>query len=208
MKTTRKLKSPHLAKRKTLFLAVGLIALSVGGVWFAIESNNQTEEFLVSAGALPAGSRVDESMLLPIAVNLGSSADKYLRAGELSPGSYLLGPMVPGQLVIKSMLASDIIDARVPLVITSKMPLPLALKPGGSVDLWVSEKLENNSFAAPYALVLGAEVARIIETSGMFASDVSPVELWVPTEAIGPVLDAVDAGDSISLILRPTAADG
>ena len=208
MTTTRKLKSPHLARRKSLLLALGLITASVGGVWFAIESNNQTEEFLVSAGALPAGSAIDDTKLLPITANLGASSDQYLRVGELPTGAYLLGPVVPGQLIIKSMLASDIIDARVPLVITSKMPLPQALKPGASVDLWVSEKLENNTFAAPYALVLGAEVAQIIETSGMFAEDVSPVELWVPTEAIGPVLDAVDAGDSISLILRPTAADG
>jgi hypothetical protein len=208
MTTSRKLKSPHVARRKTLVLAVGLVTLSVGGIWFAIEANNRTEEFLVSAGALPAGISIAESMLLPISANLGSSSDKYLRAGELPLGSYLLGPVVPGQLIIKSMLASAIIDARVPLVITSKMPLPTALKPGSSVDLWVSEKLENNTFAAPYALVLGAEVAKILETTGMFAEDVSPVELWVPTEAIAPVLDAVDAGDSISLILRPTAADG
>lgn len=208
MTTSRKLKSPYLARRKTLVLAFGLVTLSVGGVWLAIETNNSTEEYLVSAGALPAGSAVTDEMLLPVSVNLGPSADKYLRVGELPTGSYLLGPVVPGQLIIKSMLASNIIDARVPLVITSKMPLPTALKPGGSVDLWVSEKLENNTFAPPYALVLGAEVAKILETTGMFAEDVPPVELWVPTEAIAPVLDAVDAGDSISLILRPTAADG
>lgn len=208
MTSIRKLKSPYLARQKTLVLALGLVTLSVGGVWFAIDANNSTEEFLVSAGALPAGSLVDDSMLLAVTANLGSSSNKYLRVGELPLGSYLLGPVVPGQLIIKSMLASDIIDARVPLVITSKMPLPTALRPGGSVDVWVSEKLENNNFAPPYALVLGAEVAKILETTGMFAEDVPPVELWVPTEAIGPVLDAVDAGDSISLILRPTAADG
>lgn len=207
MTTSRKLKSPYLARRKTLFLAIGLVALSVGGVWFAIEGNSRTEEFLVSSEALPAGSKITDSMLAPISANLGSSSDKYLRAGELPMGSYLLGPVVPGQLIIKSMLASSIIDARVPLVITSKMPLPTALGPGGSVDLWVSEKLENDTFATPYVLVLGAEVAKILETTGMFAEDVAPVELWVPTEAIAPVLDAVDAGDSISLILRPTAAD-
>jgi len=207
MTTTRRLRSPHLAKRRNIFFAVGLVALSVGGVWLAIEANNHTEEFLVSASALPAGSSVDEAMFQVMNANLGSSSGQYLRVGELPKGSYLLGPVVPGQLIIKSMLASEIIDSRVPLVITSKMPLPLALKPGGSVDLWVSEKLEDNKFAPPYALVLGAEVARILETTGMFAEQVSPVELWVPTEAIAPVLDAVDAGDSISLILRPTAAD-
>lgn len=207
MTTTRRLRSTHLAKRRNIFFAVGLVALSVSGVWLAIESNNHTEEFLVSTSALPAGSSVDEAMFQVMNANLGSSSSQYLRVGELPKGSYLLGPVVPGQLIIKSMLASEIIDSRVPLVITSKMPLPLALKPGGSVDLWVSEKLEDNKFAPPYALVLGAEVARILETTGMFAEQVSPVELWVPTEAIAPVLDAVDAGDSISVILRPTAAD-
>jgi len=129
MTTSRKLKSPYLARRKNVFLAIGLVALSVAGVWVAIEGNNRTDEFLVSAQALPAGSSVTDSMFEPISANLGLSSDQYLRVGELPMGSYLLGPVVPGQLIIKSMLASDIIDARVPLVITSKMPLPTALGP-------------------------------------------------------------------------------
>jgi hypothetical protein len=60
----------------------------------------------------------------------------------------------------------------------------------------------------PYVLVLAAEVARLFEDNEMFSEKNSQVELWVPLEAVGPVLAAVSNGDSVSLILRPTLADG
>ena len=87
------------------------------------------------------------------------------------------------------------------------MPIAAGIKPGSSVDVWVSKRLENNAFAAPVAIVLAAEVAQVIEPSGMFASAVPSVELWVPAAAVSPILAAIASQDSISLVLRPTFAD-
>ena len=105
-------------------------------------------------------------------------------------------------------MASAIIDERVPVVVQSAMGLPDGLVAGASVDIWVAPIDENKQFGEPFVLVLGAEVSRLIENQEMFANQSPSVEMWVPIEAVGPVLSSISAGDKISLILRPTLADG
>jgi hypothetical protein len=194
-------------RTKYAALAIALISLSITGVWLTIEANDQTAEYLVASVALPAGSPVGDASLGKISANLGNSAANYVLDGQLPKGAYLLGPVVAGQLITKSQLASAVLDSRSPVVIESKMPIAAGIKPGSSVDVWVSKRLENNAFAAPVAIVLAAEVAQVIEPSGMFASAVPSVELWVPSAAVSPILAAIASQDSISLVLRPTFAD-
>lgn len=205
--TNALVRKTQLGRTKYAILAVGLLAASIGGVWLTIEANNQTDQFLVAAVALPAGSPVADSVVAALPANLGSSASNYVLEGRLPKGAYLLGPVVAGQLIAKSQLASAVLDSRSPVVIESKMPIAKGIKPGSSVDVWVSKRLENNAFANPVAVVLAAEVAAVIEPSGMFASAAPSVELWVPSAAVAPILSAIAAQDSISLVLRPTFAD-
>ena len=192
---------------KYVTLAIALISLSITGVWLTIEANDQTAEYLVAAVALPAGSPVGDASVGKVSANLGTSAANYILEGQLPKGAYLLGPVVAGQLITKSQLASAVLDSRSPVVIESKMPIAAGIKPGSSVDVWVSKRLENNAFATPVAIVLAAEVAQVIEPSGMFASAVPSVELWVPSAAVSPILAAISSQDSISLVLRPIFAD-
>lgn len=192
---------------KYVTLAIALISLSITGVWLTIEANDQTAEYLAAAVALPAGSPVGDASVGKVSANLGTSAANYILEGQLPKGAYLLGPVVAGQLITKSQLASAVLDSRSPVVIESKMPIAAGIKPGSSVDVWVSKRLENNAFATPVAIVLAAEVAQVIEPSGMFASAVPSVELWVPSAAVSPILAAISSQDSISLVLRPTFAD-
>ncbi len=187
--------------------ALALIALSTAGVWLTIESNDQTAEYLVAASALPAGSPVAAGQVSKLSANLGASAANYVLDGQLPNGAYLLGPVVAGQLIAKNQLASAVLDSRSPVVIESKMPIAAGIKPGSSVDVWVSKRLENSAYAPPVAVVLAAEVAQVIAPSGMFASAVPSVELWVPSAAVSPILAAIASQDSISLVLRPTVAD-
>ncbi len=189
-------------------LATFLILVSMLAVVFVIQTNNKTEEYLIAAEDLPAGSTLANSQANLIAVNLGSSNSMYLRSGELPVGSYLLGPIRAGQLIPRSMLASAVIDSRVPVVVESEMDLPTGLVGGASVDVWVTPLDAENNFGEPFGLVLGAEVAKVLEKNTMFADSKPGVELWVPTEAVGPILQAKASGASISLILRPTFADG
>jgi len=208
MAKLKKLRSPRQSKIRSLFLGLILLASSVGVVAFTIASNNHTDEYLVAARDLPAGSPVSSADMKIAMVNLGLGAEHYLRKDELPGGSYVLGPLRAGQLVAKSALASAIIDERVPVVVNSAMGLSSGVVAGASVDVWVTPAEKDQVVGEPYVLVLAAEVARLFEDNEMFSEKNSQVELWVPLEAVGPVLAAVSNGDSVSLILRPTLADG
>jgi Flp pilus assembly protein CpaB len=196
------------AKRKLpLLLGIGCVLLAVVGVTFVIEQNNQTQEFLVASSDLPAGSLLSETEFTAAAVNLGASADNYLTVDQAPKATYLLGPVRAGQLIPRSMLSSTVIDERVPVVIDSKMGLPTGLVAGSSVDVWVAPAKQENPVGEPFAIVVGAEVARLITNADMFAKPNPSVELWVPIDAVSPILSSIAAEASISLILRPTLAE-
>jgi hypothetical protein len=208
MSKIRKLGSARNTKAKSLLAAAAFFVASVLAVNFVIQQNNHTDEYLVAARDLPAGSTFVASDTQAQSVNLGLSSKQYLKVSEIPAGGYLLGPIRAGQLIARSMLASVVIDERVPLVVQSDMGLPTGLVPGASVDLWVTPVDENKIHGEPFVLVLGAEVSELIENNEMFANQNPAVELWVPVEAVGPVLGAIAAEASISLILKPTLADG
>jgi hypothetical protein len=191
-----------------LVLSLAFFISAALGVAYVIELNNHTEKFLVASRDLPAGSAITDSDAQVAEVNLGTSAKQYLAVGELPNGGYLLGPVRSGQLIPRSMLANAVIDERVPVVVKSAMGLPVGLVSGASVDVWVAPLNEEKVLAEPYVLVLGAEVSQLISSDEIFANQSQAVELWVPIDAVGPVLSAIALEHSISLILRPTLADG
>ena len=106
------------------------------------------------------------------------------------------------------MIATSVLDERVPIVVNSAMGLAAGLVAGASVDVWVTPVAEGKTAGEPYALVLGAEVSRVMEKKEMFSNLNPDVELWVPADAVGPVLLAISQEAKISLVLRPTLADG
>ncbi|MFM6971329.1 MAG: SAF domain-containing protein [Rhodoluna sp.] len=208
--TMAKIRNLHSAKRgklRNLMLALALFAATAVGLNYLIAKNNHTDEYLVATHDMAAGTAIGVADLKVIQVNLAESANQYIAAADKPSAAYLLGPVRAGQLISRSMLANSIIDERVPIVVTPAMSVPESMIAGSSVDLWVTPVIENNSFGEPFALVMGAEVAARVENKEMFASETPKIELWVPLEAVSPVLSSIARGDSISLILRPTLAD-
>ena len=198
----KRLGAQKIASRKNLLLGMLLITISMVGVWWIIEANNATEEFLVAAKPAASGSIITESSFRVARMNLGESSRLYLKPGDLEPGNYLLNNMAVGQLVALGSVASAIIDARQPVVITSTMPLPQGVGVGDFVDIWVSESLEGGAFAAPMTLVLDAEIVDIAQATGVMADRQPQIQGLVPVESVSPILDAVASKDAISMILK------
>lgn len=208
MSKARKLVSPQRTKTRYLAFALVMLAVAIAGVNYVISANNQTQEFLVASHDLPAGSPFSKTDVASASVNLGTSASQYLTANQLPKGGYLLGAIRTGQLIPRSLLATAVLDERVPIVVNSAMGLAAGLVSGASVDLWVTPVVDGKTSGEPFALVLGAEVSRLLEKKEMFSNQNPDVELWVPAEAVGPVLSAISQEAKISLVLRPTLADG
>jgi hypothetical protein len=198
----KRLGAQRSSVRRNLFLGMLLISISMGGVWWLIEANNRTEEFLVAAKPATSGSMITESSFRIVSLNLGESSRLYLKPGDLEPGNYLLNTMAVGQLVALGSVASAIIDARQPVVITSTMPLPRGVGVGDFVDIWVSESQEGGLFAEPLTLVLDAEIVDITTATGVMADQQPQVQVLVPVESVSPILDAVASKHALSLILK------
>lgn len=198
----KRLGAQRSASRRNLIVGMLLIAISMVGVWLVIEANNRTEEFLVAAQPAASGSVITESSFRVVRLNLGDSSRLYLKPGDLDEGSYLLNTMAVGQLVALGSVASAIIDARQPVVITSTMPIPQKVGVGDFVDIWVSELQDGGVFAPPRTLVLDAEIVDIAEPTGVMADAQPQVQVLVPVESVSPILDAVASKDAISMILK------
>ena len=198
----KRLGAQRSASRRNLIVGMLLIAISMIGVWLVIEANNRTEEFLVAAQPAASGSVITESSFRVVRLNLGDSSRLYLKPGDLDEGNYLLNTMAVGQLVALGSVASAIIDARQPVVITSTMPIPQKVGVGDFVDIWVSELQDGGVFAPPRTLVLDAEIVDIAEPTGVMADAQPQVQVLVPVESVSPILDAVASKDAISMILK------
>ena len=198
----KRLGAQRSASRRNLIVGMLLITISMVGVWLVIEANNRTEEFLVAAQPAASGSVITESSFRVVRLNLGDSSRLYLKPGDLDEGNYLLNTMAVGQLVALGSVASAIIDARQPVVITSTMPIPQKVGVGDFVDIWVSELQDGGVFAPPRTLVLDAEIVDIAEPTGVMADAQPQVQVLVPVESVSPILDAVASKDAISMILK------
>ena len=203
----RRLRMPQRAGRQKLIIGIILVVLSLLGVRLVIDSNNQTEDFLVAANPVASGSIVTAANFRVEHLNLSDSRDIYLKPGQLDSGSYLLGGLAVGQLIPKSLVSSNIVDAREPVIIRSVMPVPLSLRVGDHVDVWISTAVANNKFSTPVSIVLGAEVEGIIQDSGVIGNQEPKVQLLVPTEAVPAILSAIASKDALSIVLKRNLAD-
>jgi hypothetical protein len=203
----RRLRMPQRTARRNLVLGLVLLTASTLGVWFVIESNDKTEEFLVAAAPAASGSIVTEGSFRVAHMNLAGSRDVYLRPGQVPIGSYLLNTLDQGQLIPKGSVASSIVDARQPVIISSVMPVPPNLKIGDFVDVWVSDAIDNNKFAAPITIVLDAEVTGVIQDSGVIGGQQPRVQILVPVASVATILDAIASKDALSLVLKRNLGD-
>lgn len=203
----RKLGSSRRTNRRSLFFGILLIVASGAGVWALIAINNHTDEYLVANAPLASGSKVSSTNFSVAQMNLSGSSAVYLKPGDLIDGTYLLNTVDAGQLVPKNSVATNIIDAREPVLITSLMALPKKLKVGDFVDIWVSDAIENNKFAPPAILVLNAEISDIIEDTGVLSNQQPKLQVLVPNAAVSPILDAIASKDALSAVLKRNLGD-
>lgn len=203
----RRLKTPQRKNRRNIILGLILMTASVAGVWLAIYANDKTQEFLVASKPASSGSQIDGESFHAARLNLAGSSNLYMKPGDLPKGGYLLVNMDAGQLLAKGAVATSIIDERMPVIITSGMPVPKSLKVGDLVDIWVSDAMANGKFAPAIMIVRDAEVADIVESAGVVSDQPPKVQLLVPIAAVAPVLDAVASKSVLSLVLKRDLGD-
>jgi hypothetical protein len=136
---------------------------------------------------------------------LAEASALYVDEGALQRGAVVVRPLAKGELVPLAAVGSakDVTGTTIVLSLTS--PLAAASSVGAVVDLWAAAQLGQNSFGPPVVIVPRAQIARIIEASGIGSSSQNVnVEVVIPRSKVALLLQAQANGDAISLV--PTTA--
>ncbi|RNB46536.1 hypothetical protein EDM22_13760 [Agromyces tardus] len=189
-----------------LLIGVLLVASSTAGVWFLVSGLDDAREVYVARDTLTPGTRIDEGDLATESVRLGASAAHYLAPGDLGDdGLVVVRTVRAGELVPAAAIDDSDSTGLASVVVPSRGPLPADVDRGSMVDVWTASERERGVFDPPAVLVPGAEVAGVIASDGMVASEGVSVELLVPREKVAALLQALSAGDAIDLVPARTA---
>jgi len=182
-----------------LLLSAAVIAGSVVGAWFVIESSKITEVYLVTRSNLASGTALTEQSLETTDLALFSLGNQYLRAGQLPTGSYLTRTVSAGEVIPVSAVTTQALDDYSNIVLTPSVEISSAITPGSKVSVWASPALDYQSFGEPAIAALDVEVVQVREPEGSFASAAKSVELRVPITSIQSILRAIANRDAIAL---------
>ena len=182
-----------------LLVSAAVIAGSVVGAWFVIESSKITEVYLVTRGDLASGTALTEQNLETTDLALFSLGTQYLRAGQLPTGGYLTRTISAGEVIPISAVTTQQLDDYSNIVLTPSVEISSAITPGSKVSVWASPALDYQSFGEPTIAALDVEVVQVREPEGSFASAAKSVELRVPITSIQSILRAIANRDAIAL---------
>lgn len=191
--------------RFRLLVSALLIASSVVGAWWLIESQKTTEEFLITADALASGTPLELGQIQTKELALFDLGDNYLRPGELLAGSYLVRPVAKGEAIPKSAVGSSQLDGWTNLVLSPSIEISSAILAGSKVSVWAATALDYQSFGEPTLLALDAEVVEVRAPEGNFQSGAKLVELRVPTETLAALIRSISNKDAIALTASNTS---
>ena len=182
-----------------LLLSATVIAGSVVGAWFVIESSKITEVYLVTRSDLASGTALTEQSLQTTDLALFSLGNQYLRAGQLPTGAYLTRTISAGEVIPVSAVTTQALDDYSNIVLTPSVEISSSIAPGSKVSVWASPALDYQSFGEPTIAALDVEVVQVREPEGSFASAAKSVELRVPITSIQAILRAIANRDAIAL---------
>ncbi|GAA1776781.1 hypothetical protein [Agromyces lapidis] len=191
-----------------LLIGLVLVAGSTLGVWALVSGLDDTVEVYVARDTLTPGAPLELDALDVASVRLGASEQHYLLVDGAPESSLVVARTVrAGELVPVAAVDDADRTGLSTVVVPSRGALPSGLEAGALVDVWSAKATERSGFEAPKVLVGGAEIAALVEESGMMASEGTSVELLIPREKVAALLEALAAGDAVDLVATRSAGD-
>ncbi len=192
-----------------LVIGLLLVLASTAGVTALVGSLDRTTDVLAARTELPVGARLESGDLTTVAVRLGGSEQKYLRASSGLPEDAVVTRLVrPGELVPAAAVGRpDELD-RKPVGLPIEDPLPAGTEPGVRVDVWVAlpeaASGQGSRFEQPRLLLEGAEVSEIAVSESALGTDFrSRVYVLVADETMPALLNALSNDAKIAVVLNP-----
>jgi hypothetical protein len=189
-------------------IGIALVAVSVAGVVWIVNSADSSVTVLAARDALSPGDRVHAGDLVPERVRLPGSPSHYFAA--LPDGGLVVTRAIgAGELVPRSAVGSAAGVRVASVVVPVAGSLSRSIEPGAVVDLWAAKAGEQGTYDPPVVLAASATVVRVSKADDIIdAAGGSSVELLVPRSRTARVLEAVANADSIALVPAGLPAGG
>lgn len=182
-------------------IGIGLVALSVTGVWLILSASEDTQPVLQANRTIVRGEALVSGDFQVVEVGLGPVSDDYLAPQDLEPGRIALRTIAQGELVPDAAVGDADRSRSTTVVIESTTGVPADLGPGAVVEIWNAPPLdEGRTFDAPRILVADAIVSSVVEKEGMLASATAAVEVVVDRAEVAEVLAAMTGGSALSIV--------
>lgn len=197
-------------------LVVGLLLVVVAATLGAkaVASADDRVPVWVAASNLVAGDKVEEASFARADVRLADGMNGYLAADAPPPtGSFMLRDVRAGELVPASAVGgADSVDVQRVTVRADAMSTT-GLARGSRVDVFVTPKTSTQSDAATTTrtkkVLESAAVAAVLTSTGGFGSgSMTSVQIYVPSDKVQPLVEAVDADAKLTLVPAVGAAVG
>ena len=196
-------------------LVVGLLLVVVAATLGAkaVASADDRMPVWVAASNLVAGDKVEEASFARADVRLADGMNSYLAADAPPPtGSFMLRDVRAGELVPASAVGgADSVDVQRVTVRADAMSTT-GLARGSRVDVFVTPKTSTQSDATTTRtkkVLESAAVAAVLTSTGGFGSgSMTSVQIYVPSDKVQPLVEAVDADAKLTLVPAVGAAAG
>ncbi len=191
-----------------LVVGLVLVALAVALGSLAVSSASRTVPVWAAQGALTPGDAVTRDALRIVEVRLGEGTERYLSAEEPLPEDLVVTRVVgEGELVARTALGDpaslDLRSVAVPV----DNALSNRVTKGSVVDVWFVPDAgapgRDDAAVEPYAVVEGAVVEQLDDSSGIVIGSSSTVHLQVPSADLAALLGAL--GDDGTVDIVPVA---
>ncbi len=180
-----------------LLIGVALVSIAVIGTASVVANADRTEPYLAARHTLTPGSTLEESDVVVTHVRVGEGT--YVAPEDEPWGAVVTRVIGAGEMIPQSSLAdSDSYGSR-PVAVTASRPLGEAIKPGATVDVWVTREgiagLESVEVAA------GVIVDEVEREGGAFsARPGETVYVLIPAAKVGDLLAALADADEVSVV--------
>lgn len=196
-------------------LVVGVLLVLLAATLGAklVASADDRVPVFVANGDLVAGDEITAASFKRVDVRLGDGAAQYASAlGAVPGGSFLLRDVRSGELVPASAIGSADAVGVQRLTIRADAVSAATLVRGTRVDVYVSDTPTGSpSDAKPKAIkaLESVAIADVRAGEGGFGSAATTsVQLYVPSDRVGALVEAVDAGAKLTLVPVPGALAG
>ncbi|WP_405217683.1 SAF domain-containing protein [Agrococcus sp. Ld7] len=193
-----------MAARRTwldprLVIGVALVLASLAGVWFVVQQSARTEVAWAATRTLLPGETVDAGDVQQVEVRLQATQARYLDAATTPVGMVVAATVGEGEVLPERTVGIAASLDRSAVVIDVGSALPSAVRPGSLVDIWTAAQTDEG-YGPPAVLIDQAIVVRVMEDEGILATAAQQLELLVPTDETGRLLEAMSNEHMLSVV--------